>query len=431
MYTIANITQRAFLRTENPNFCQEKSENTNGIYSFNPQSSAVQSLREFTTQEIESEVTACVLGQVDFKYLKDNITKETISQYLAAAKIADLLYPQNKMAQSTFLIRFECLKKDKEINKGTNATGINLVNAFGMPPENETDPLLLNQINSRHSAFSQLSAAESAKKRNVIYEYAQNQLLIHPEMAERMENIITIFYKSVADLNSELPKNTTTILRGCPGTGKTFSLKKFKLPSNLEMDLTERLYSTDRIMDAFMKSFQCSPDQTFLLGFSVRKELDANVKKFNPDFSILQEGWFKTESEINPLFIEGRKLEMRDFDGDLRLLELRILHRSIMQNAALTLDVIERSFREHRETRPYLIKKLRPEDVYQLQYTHNDGRVEILHADDLHNNIVDAQEMLNAKSSVITAADVALVGENLNRFLGKTIQEAFLAINLK
>lgn len=429
MFTLSEITSRAFSNVQFSQSLKSSAAYNSEEYCTDANAPAIQTLRTMTTSLIEEDVRSYVENKIDIDVIKAGITKESISQYLAAAKIIDLLIPLKAMANTTFEIRRLCYMADKEINGGMNVTGINLVNVFAMPQKDQNDLYLLNGINPRHPDFDHLSASQSAEMRNKIYEYSQNQVLFHAEAAAIIEKIIDVFYRSVAELGKMLPVNTTTVLRGCSGAGKSYYLQNSPLSKKFE-DISKILFSTNEIMNAIAEKFETTPDQNFLLGLGIRKKLEANIKKHNPYLPILQEAWFKTRGDIDSLFNvdEGRKLDIKDFDGPLRLITLRLLKRTSKtdsNSALLSLDVIERIFKEHRQSRLYLLDKLGPHDQYALQFSHSNQKIQWLTAQEAREFPFDLHEVENYKHTIITRDDVNQVGDHLEIYIGKTIEDAF------
>lgn len=395
---------------------------TENYYTCNEKVNAVQALREMTTPEIEDVVRSYVKNQISFDDLKTSINVQTIDQYLAAAKIIDMIIPYSEMINTTFQVRIECLKRDKEIRQGTNKTNTNIVNVFLLPCENETDPVFLNGVNNAHPMVK-----DDPVKRNHMYSVVRDKIYLHPEASKKLCEILQIFYNSIVESSLKLPENTTTIFRGCSGAGKSYALMQ-QLQLEKISDVAKIVLSTDSIINLFTNdsNFKSTPDQTFLLGMLSRTALELAIKQHKPSLPLVQEGWYKIPAQINGLFVENRLTDIKDFDGDFRIIALRMLSRFSQSNSnSLSLDIVWRNYCECRESRSYLIEKLRPEDTYNLQYSLNDGNFIQYTTETAKNLVVKPEEMEEAIAYVINNEDVIKLGDCLRPYIGLTIAQAY------
>lgn len=391
----------------------------------NEESPAVKILTEFATPEIISQVHQYVQGTILLERME--ITKENHSQYLAAAKIVDLVTPIENQQNSTFQIRYTALKKSDGI------MGIPLfntiVNAFAMPSADEKDPFLLNGLDHKHLSLQKMDPQRLSQYRLVMDAYVQKQVNFHPDFLKTVHKVIGVFAQNIENLQTLISPARVIYYCGVTGAGKTTAMKESM------GDVNAYIASTDNIVKAFSLKFNkdFSNDHLNYLSFSLRKEFESIIKEKYTTLSLIQEAWLIHPVEIEKLFNNTLPVEMHDFDGDLRILSLRAILRARSPDGRPTFpwNQMTRAFQLSRQHRPLIWKSLKNKDSYDLQYSYNDGTVKIYSLEETQNlfqndlKIPVDEEIQTVTQSLITKNDVLQFGEALQEFEGLTISQAF------
>ncbi len=387
-----------------------------------------QLLTEETTLEIQEKVRDFVSGKLSEKML--DINDVTAYQYLAAAKIVDLDTDSSAMTQSTYKIREMALL----CSKSHETRGeINMLNAFSNPSlhRKNADILVALELDRNHPLVKKAPFGEERNNYlSKIYTYCQEEAELIPEMVSIIEEVVKSRFETMLKLAEFFPLETSVIYKGCSGTGKSFALKKFTEDHLPGIDFEAAIQSSDTIKNDIKKRTgdRFNYNQVDLLGFSTFKMLAAVMRKAYPKLSTIQEGWFNSTMNIEGVFKDLQKaemkLEMHDFDGDYEAICLRILARNANTPP---LNQIERCFITTRQSRELLLNSLRETDSYTFHFVNATG--EVLDNVDPKTLVINSEEMQSeievVNQMIITENHAHIFGNHLMSFVGMTIEAAF------
>lgn len=393
----------------------------------NEDSPAVLILTEMTTQEILSQVRQYVQGEKSLDALE--ITKENNAQFIAAAKIIDLIIAEEDQQNSTYQVRYTALLKADDIAGHPHFNTV--INAFSTPPANEHDPLWINELNILHPSFSQMDPQAALAFKAKMNLYAQKSIILHPEFAATVKKVAEMFANNIENLQTILTPPRSIIYSGTSGTGKSTTMHK-QLPG---LDLDTYIPSTDNFTKALMGEFGRKIGESHFFYFSVcmRREFDISIKEKYAEPSLIQELWLIQEAEIANVFKNPLPVAVNDFDGDLRLISLRTILRARSPGGRPTFawEQMVRGFQQSREARPMIFAGLKAKDSYQLQHSYNDGSIKVYSLEEARElnkaQTKDAtdKEIASVGESVITSEDVARFGDAIKEFEGMKISDAF------
>lgn len=393
----------------------------------NEESPAVKVLTGMTNPEVLSVAHQYVRGEIQLDALE--ITKENHAQYIAAAKIIDLTLPVESQTNSTFQLRYKALKKSDPMMEAPHFT--TAINAFSIPPADEQDPFLINQLDNRHLSLKQIDPKKLPEYRARIYEYSQKEARLHPEFLKVINKTVKTFARNIENLQTVISPPRIILYAGATGTGKSTAIKE-----NIKnIDIDTYIASTDNLRKVISLDLNSDFDDSQLLhlAFSLRKEFEAAIKEKYGAPSLIQEAWMINADEIATALNNPLPIEVNDFDGDLRLLSLRTILRARSPGGRPTFpwDQMTRAFKLSRQFRPVIWKTLQSKDSYKLQYSYNDGTIQtysLAEAQALFQTQLNGsadEEIKSVTQSVITKDDVAQIGEAIAEFEGMTISEAF------
>lgn len=403
-------------------------ENQNSVNSnfSNEKSPAALILKSMTTSEILFQVEQYIAGEKSLAELE--ITKENHAQFLAAAKFADLTIPAENQKQSTFQIRYTALMKSDSVMSSPYFSTI--INAFSIPPADEQDPFLLNVLDNEHPDL--VNSPDFENRRLKLYQFVLGNLNLHPEFSKILKEVATVFGDNIESLQSILSPPRVVLYSGMSGAGKSTALKK-DFPT---IDLDTSIPATDNFIKLLSSKFNnnFSNAQLFFLGVALRREFDSAIKNKYPTPSMIMERWLVKAQDVPAAFNHSVPIEVKDFDGDFRLLAIRAILRARSPEGRSTFpwENMTKGFVQSRQCHSLIFASLKEKDSYQLQYSYNDGSIKIYSLEEAKNlevlNLskeILEKEIDSVSQSLITKDDIAQFGNILLEFEGLTVSEAF------
>lgn len=383
---------------------------------------AIRVLQSATTVEITQKVRECVENKMSEDDLRVLINSTNAHQYLAAAKLLDL----ESQSSLTFLVRKTCVL----------CSNINLINAFTNPPLNKENltVLLANELDNSHPEV--IKVKDDREKSDLllksIYNYAQQEAQLTPEMKAIVEEIIAQRFRMIREVASKQPENTIIMFKGNSGTGKTYAIKQL-------LGSEDVVQSTDGIKnDLIAKTGGIyNNSKVHLLGMSIFKNLERLLKEHFSNLSLIQEQKLNSKTAIIDFFksLSTQRLMMHDLEADFETQCMRILARMADPTCPTPpLDVIQRGYTTTRESRALLLSSLRECDTYQFTFAKNNGEiVQFPEGEESkraaaalqYNKEQGESEMSAVLQMPITSEHVRIFGSYLAPFVGKTVLETF------
>ena len=383
------------------------------------ESPAVAVLREDTNPEIIQEVTDYVLGKLQEETIFAKISPQTSYAYLAAAKIVDLTIPFEEQTKTTWKVRERCFLQ-KAPTGDPDKKQITMGNAFVMPAPHQTNIHFLNRFDN--TVPTMLENPPLSVEMKVI---GRKECTYHPDAISRIQNVVRKVFAGVRTASEALSGKRTIYVCGPMGGGKTHAVQQLILgnPELREMGAQKAVYSTDNIKTLLGEEFPESGDQQrFFLGLIIRQELEKTLKE-QLHLSLIQEAIISGKDDVDAILSENTPAhDLREMDADDRVLLLRVLGRERKYN----FNTVKKFAMNTRKTRPYLLEKLREQDLYSLTYVHKDGSVSTFdHATAKDFPSQKDEAVFNAVGrELISQEDVSLYGKDLAPYVGWTIQAA-------
>lgn len=386
-------------------------------------------------QAILNEVSSYLNGNSDFD-VNSVITEKNYRDYLNAAKYFDLLSNEGYQ-NSTYPIRRECLLKSNGTIKTLEAFSYRL-NSLFFEDFDKDNQFLPN-------------------KKYELYHAGQYELIFVPEWIETQKRIIREVVDTVQSFSIQLDyENPHFILfTGTYGSGKSYQVRHHRLTEHLDFDpnaFFSGVLGTDAIKQLYKVFFPgATGGQVHHEGVAIRLQIMKALFCHFPNLSILQEAVLSTESSIEEQFAlaheNGFKINLVDLDADLETACLRILKRDPSKGEANPhFRAIVAAEKMIRTNRSILQKKVQKSDdvaLYELIVSNKgethlvaqkQGKV-IMVLPGQEERFLEALEpsslIIQEKVAqrVITKDDCLLYGNQLEKFVGMTIEDALLKLS--
>lgn len=389
------------------------------------------------------EIPQAILDEVS-SYLNGNcffdadsvITEKNFRDYLNVAKYLDLL-SNDGYQNSTYPIRCECLLKSNGTLKTLEAFSYRL-NPYFFEDFDENQQFLPN-------------------KKYELYHAGQYELTFVPEWIEIQKRIIHEVVDTVKSFSSQLGyKNPRLILfTGTYGSGKSYQVRHHRLTEHLDFNpnaLFSGVLGTDAIKQLYKVFFPgATGGQVHHEGVAIRLQIMKALFCHFPNLSILQEAVLSTESSIEEQFAlahdNGFKINLIDLDADLETACLRILKRDPSKGEAnphfRAIVAAEKMIRTNRSILQKKVQKSDDVSLYELIVS-NKGQTHLVAQKQGETLVVFAgqeQRFLEAlapsstmlqeqvANRIITKEDCLLYGNQLEKFVGMTIEDALLKLS--
>ena len=267
------------------------------------------------------------------------------------------------------------------------------------------------------------------------------------EWSSFQSEILVKMLEAAKALAQRIPSRATRILlRGASGAGKTFQTlhHPFLYGAVTESGPLCGVQNSDFYKELIQRKYGLSSLQAHREGVALRTVLEDAVNEFAPDMSLVKDVWLHKVSSIDREFTlaaaRGGSLQIIDIDVPFLTCCLRIIERIHKQpfSAIPPFEVLLTTFHEIRQSRRYLIEKIRDQKSNCFAYQLLVGCSPMLVAEkkgekfwvmpgreDAFAEALDTEALNHSgrayASHLISQSDITQIGPGLRPYLGQPL----------